>query len=111
MNRVISLQLTAFWQNHSNAIIGGGAVLLCYAIWRTMYRTSQAFVSLSETMAASGFLALAAASVAFGLLWLRRRYAIVPQKVYRQAMYRLNTHPGLLEASCWPALPACQRFL
>ena len=59
----------------------------------------QAFVTLSDTMAASGFFALAASSVAFGYLYLRRRYTIDPQKVYRLAMYRLNTHPGLLEAS------------
>lgn len=101
-------------------------------------------------MAATGFLALAASSVAGGYLYLRRRYSIDPQvhhrgggvassngapaaevclsvpaglccavvvmptclppvataaaplilqTVYRLAMYRLNTHAGLLEAS------------
>ncbi|KAI3438198.1 hypothetical protein D9Q98_000635 [Chlorella vulgaris] len=97
VNRVISLQLTAFWQNHNKAIVGTGAALLCYLLWRAMYRTSQAFISLSETAAASGFLALAAAAVAFGYLYLRRRFTVDSKSVYRQAMYRLNTHPGLLE--------------
>lgn len=41
VNRVISLQLTAFWQNHNKAIVGTGAALLCYLLWRAMYRTSQ----------------------------------------------------------------------
>ncbi|EFN54793.1 hypothetical protein CHLNCDRAFT_134758 [Chlorella variabilis] len=97
VNRVISLQLTAFWQNHSKAIVGLGAATLCYALWRTLYRTSQLFVDLSETMATMGLFSLAASAVAFGYLYLRRRYTIDPQAAYRLAMYRLNTHPGLLE--------------
>ena len=152
LNRVVSLQLTAFWQRHSGTIMAVGGGVLCYAIWRAMYRTSQVsasrgavrapcagggavsggdylvtvcgwwsrlpgsywrrwrhlpppfllaapqlFVTLSDTMAASGFLATAASTVAFGFLYLRRRYNIDPQQVYRLAQYRLNTHPGLLE--------------
>lgn len=41
VNRVISLQLTAFWQNHSNAIMGVGAAAACYGLWRTLVRTSE----------------------------------------------------------------------
>lgn len=35
--------------------------------------------------------------VSFGYLWLRRKWAVDPAAVYRLAMVRLNTHPGLLE--------------
>ena len=156
VNRVLSLQLTAFWQNHSNTIVGVGAAAACYGLWRALIRTSQVrcpgaciccllppaccccssacssvcrllpagrhaaanacaqpcppccvrlpcppqlFVDHSDALAASGLLALAASSVAGGYLFLRRRYTIDPAGVYRLAMYRLNTHPGLLEAS------------
>lgn len=154
VNRVLSLQLTAFWQNHSNAVVGVGAAAACYGLWRGLVRTSQVrsppachrlllrrlclcplavwhepggrgahwwppyppslipcrpcsappscqqlFVDRSDVMAASGLLALAASAVAGGALYLRRRYTIDPAGVYRLAMYRLNTHPGLLEAS------------
>lgn len=50
-------------------------------------------------MATMGLFSLAASAVAFGYLYLRRRYTIDPQAAYRLAMYRLNTHPGLLEVS------------
>jgi hypothetical protein len=70
----------------------------------------QAFISLSETAAASGFLALAAAAVAFGYLYLRRRFTVDSKSVYRQAMYRLNTHPGLLEVQ-GPTSPAAEAWL
>ncbi len=51
-------------------------------------------------MATLGLFSLAATSVAFGYLYLRRRYTIDPHSAYRLAMYRLNTHPGLLEVGC-----------
>ena len=41
--------------------------------------------------------ALAAAIVAFTFLYFRRQYTISPEAVYRQAMIRLNTSPGVLE--------------
>ena len=65
-------------------------------------------MSVNHALAKSGVLALAAASVAFGYLYLRRRFTIDPSQVYHLAMYRLNTHPGLLEASC--AAPVAARL-
>lgn len=97
VNRVLSLQLTAFWQNHGNAAIALGAAGACYGLWRALLGASSVFVDVGDSAATGGMLALAASSVAFGYLYLRRRYTIDPQAVYRLAMYRLNTHPGLLE--------------
>eukprot|EP00891_Asterochloris_glomerata_P002836 jgi/Astpho2/2836/Aster-00996 len=62
-----------------------------------MFGMTSVFVNLSETMAETGFLALAAAIVAFTFLYFRRQYTISPEAVYRQAMIRLNTSPGVLE--------------
>ena len=53
----------------------------------------------SDTMAVTGLLALS--GVGAGALYLRRRYTIDPVAAYRLAMYRLNTHPGLLEVRAW----------
>ncbi|KAL4452340.1 hypothetical protein ABPG75_008002 [Micractinium tetrahymenae] len=97
VNRVISLQLTAFWHNHHNAIIAAAAAGTCYATWRLLLAASGVFVDVEGTAAAPTLLALSASAVAFGYLYLRRRYTIDPAAVYRLAMYRLNTHPGLLE--------------
>ncbi|KAI7844150.1 hypothetical protein COHA_002285 [Chlorella ohadii] len=96
VNRVLSLQLTAFWQNHGNAAIALGAAGACYGLWRALLGASSVFVDVGGS-ATGGMLAIAASGVAFGYLYLRRRYTIDPQAVYRLAMYRLNTHPGLLE--------------
>lgn len=41
--------------------------------------------------------ALSVSLVILGALYLRRKYTIDPNTVYRLAMVRLNTHPGLLE--------------
>ncbi len=56
--------------------------------------------------------ALAAAIVAFTFLYFRRQYTISPEAVYRQAMIRLNTSPGVLEVRllCW-ASPVCKCLL
>ena len=43
--------------------------------------TSQLFVNMSEGLAASGFLAMAAAVVAFAYLWLRGKYTVDPNQV------------------------------
>lgn len=96
VNRVLSLQLTAFWQNHSNAIFAAVAAGGVYAGWRAMLRTSE-LLGLDLSSAAPTLLVLSASGVGAGYLYLRRRYTIDPPAAYRLAMYRLNTHPGLLE--------------
>lgn len=58
-----------------------------------------------ESRLGGGVQSLSAALVAFGALYLRWRYSINPNAVYRQAMMRLNTHPGLLEARPLPPCP------
>ena len=79
VNRVLSLQLTAFWQNHSNAVVAAGAAGACYALWRGLLAAGGLFVDVGEGAATGGMLALAASGVAFGYLYLRRRYTIDPQ--------------------------------
>lgn len=79
VNRVLSLQLTAFWQNHGNAAIALGAAGACYGLWRALLGASSVFVDVGDSAATGGMLALAASSVAFGYLYLRRRYTIDPQ--------------------------------
>lgn len=37
---MISLQLTAFWHNHHNAIIAAAAAGTCYATWRLLLAAS-----------------------------------------------------------------------
>ncbi|RMZ52029.1 hypothetical protein APUTEX25_001223, partial [Auxenochlorella protothecoides] len=97
VQRVISLQLNSFWQQHGNKVYAVGGIFLAYCLWRTMYGVASTFINLSETMAAGGFLALSVSLVILGALYLRRKYTIDPNTVYRLAMVRLNTHPGLLE--------------
>lgn len=41
--------------------------------------------------------ALAAAIVAFTMLYLKKLYTIDPNAVYRKALVALNTNPGVLE--------------
>ena len=38
--------------------------------------------------------------MAFGALYLKWRYTINPNAVYRKAMMRLNTSPAVLEVKC-----------
>ena len=55
--------------------------------------------------------ALAAAIVAFTFLYFRRQYTISPEAVYRQAMIRLNTSPGVLEVRLPCRASAARRCL
>lgn len=56
MQRVVSLQLEAFWQRHSRKILALGGVLLVYMLWRTIFGMAKVFINLSDTVAASGFM-------------------------------------------------------
>lgn len=40
-HRVLSLQLTAFWQHYGNALLAGGAGAACYLLWRGLCRVAQ----------------------------------------------------------------------
>lgn len=93
----IGLQIDAFCKNNYLVLLGGGAVLVCALLWRIMFGIANTFVGISEGMAKYGFLALSTAIVAFFGLYLRSRFTINPDKVYRMAMRRLNTSAGVLE--------------
>ncbi|CAL5223236.1 g5715 [Coccomyxa viridis] len=95
--KALSMQVESFWQRHGNKVLGLGAVFLLYVLWKTMFGVTSIFVNLSETMAEFGFLALSAAIIAFAGLYLRSRYSIRPDAVYRKALVQLNTNPAILE--------------
>lgn len=97
LQKAIGLQIEAFWHRHGNKVFAALGVFGVYLLWKFMFGMTSVFVNLSETMAETGFLALAAAIVAFTFLYFRRQYTISPEAVYRQAMIRLNTSPGVLE--------------
>ncbi|KAG0481712.1 hypothetical protein HPP92_012570 [Vanilla planifolia] len=94
---VIGLQLEAFWKRNYLFILGAGGLVVCIALWRIMFALASSFVGLSEGMAKYGFLALATAIVAFTSLYIRSRFIINPDKVYRMAMRKLNTSASVLE--------------
>jgi hypothetical protein len=76
---------------------------------RLTFRIASIFVGVSEGLAEWGMLAGAAAAVLLGALYVRRYYAVDPEAVYRLAMLKLNTNPGVLEVGlpgCAPAAPA-----
>ncbi|KAK4835142.1 hypothetical protein QYF36_005844 [Acer negundo] len=93
----IGLQIDAFFRRNYLFLLGAGGVLVCALLWRIMFGIASTFVGISEGMAKYGFLALSSAIVAFAGLYLRARYTINPDKVYRIAMTRLNTAAGILE--------------
>lgn len=94
---VIGLQLEAFWKRNYLFILGAGGLVLCIALWKLLFGLASTFVGLSEGMAKYGFLALATAIVAFTGLYIRSRFIINPDKVYRMAMRKLNTSAPILE--------------
>ncbi|CAA6661890.1 unnamed protein product [Spirodela intermedia] len=94
---VIGLQTEAFWKRNYLVLVGAAGVLLCIVLWRLMFGVASTFVGLSEGMAKYGFLALASAMVAFTGIYLRARFTVNPDKIYRMAMRKLNTSAGILE--------------
>jgi hypothetical protein len=63
-----------------------------------MRRTASAFVDVSQSMAATGLISLAAAlSMVAAVFWYRKFFMISPSAVYRAAIRQLNVHPGILE--------------
>ncbi|GMI70220.1 AtTim21-like 1 [Hibiscus trionum] len=93
----IALHFDAFFKRNYLFLFGVGGVFLCALLWRIMFGIANTFVGLSEGMAKYGFLALSTAIVSFAGLYVRSRLTINPDRVYRIAMRRLNTSPGILE--------------
>ncbi|KAA8539718.1 hypothetical protein F0562_026410 [Nyssa sinensis] len=93
----VGLQFEAFCKRNYLVLLGAGGVLACILLWRVLFGLANTFVGLSEGMAKYGFLALSSAIVAFSGLYLRSKFTINPDKVYRMAMRRLNTSAGILE--------------
>ena len=82
LQRVLSLQLDAFWQRHGRTVYAAGAVMAAYVLWRSMYGVASMFVTLSDRMAAAGFMVRArpvagdvqaAAPLALPLGWALQR--------------------------------------
>lgn len=97
LNRVITLQLEAMWQHHGGAIMAVGAITAAYVLWRLLYGLASVFVDLSDTSSLMGFMGVAGGTFLSSYLYMRRRYSLDPSTVYRLAMLKLNTHPGILE--------------
>ncbi|KAK6794162.1 hypothetical protein RDI58_007615 [Solanum bulbocastanum] len=93
----VGLQMEAFWKRNSMVLFGAAGIMVCILLWRILFGIATTFIGLSEGMAKYGFLALSSAIVAFAGLYLRSRFTINPDKVYRMAMRRLNTEAGILE--------------
>ncbi|KAF3782729.1 hypothetical protein EJ110_NYTH24452 [Nymphaea thermarum] len=92
-----ALHIEAFWKRNYLVLVGAVGVGLCLLLWRIMFGVANMFVGLSEGMAKYGFLALASAIVAFTGIYVRSRFTVNPDRVYRMAMRRLNTSAGILE--------------
>ncbi|XP_061370979.1 uncharacterized protein LOC133313602 [Gastrolobium bilobum] len=93
----IGLQIEAFFKRNYLVLLGAGGIIVCALLWRILFGIANTFVALSEGMAKYGFLALSTAMVAFAGLYIRSRFTINPDKVYRMAMTKLNTSAGILE--------------
>jgi hypothetical protein len=98
LRRAMALQIESVWQRHYRKIFVAALVLIAYGVWRTMRATAAAFVDVSQSLAVTGLSSLSAtiAVVTVALLY-RRHFVISPNAVYRAALLRLNTHPGILE--------------
>eukprot|EP00262_Sarcandra_glabra_P006687 TRINITY_DN1912_c0_g1_i1.p1 TRINITY_DN1912_c0_g1~~TRINITY_DN1912_c0_g1_i1.p1 ORF type:complete len:428 (+),score=58.53 TRINITY_DN1912_c0_g1_i1:160-1284(+) len=93
----VGLQIEGFWKRNYLVVVGFVGFGLCIVLWRVMFGIASTFVGLSEGMAKYGFLALASAIVSFAGLYVRSRFIINPDRVYRMAMRKLNTSAGILE--------------
>ncbi|XP_062092290.1 uncharacterized protein LOC133798110 [Humulus lupulus] len=93
----IGLQIEAFFRRNYLFVLGAVGVVACALLWRIMFGIANTFIGFSEGMAKYGFLALSTAIVAFAGLYVRGRFTINPDRVYRIAMRKLNTSAGILE--------------
>ena len=98
MQKAASLHIEAFWERHYKKMYVVAAVACTWMVWRSMRLAAGAFLNISESLAVTGFTSLAATGFLALTAWFyRRRFVIDPSSVYRQAMLRLNSHPGVLE--------------
>jgi hypothetical protein len=103
--KAISLQMESLWDRHQRKIYGLGAFMVSYAVWKSMRFTASAFVNVSESLAVTGVTTLGASATFMAAVWYyRRMFTISPSAVYRMAMIRLNTHPGVLEVMGAPVV-------
>lgn len=98
LRRAVALQIESLWQRHYRKIFIAALVLVAYGVWRTMRATASAFVDVSQSLAVTGVASLSAtiAAATVAILY-RRHFVISPTAVYRAALLKLNTHPGILE--------------
>ncbi|PIA46140.1 hypothetical protein AQUCO_01600422v1 [Aquilegia coerulea] len=95
--QAVGLQIEAFWKRNYLVLVGVVGVGVCMLLWKIMFGIANTFVGLSEGMAKYGFLALSSAIVTLAGLYIRSRFTINPDRVYRIAMRKLNTSAGILE--------------
>lgn len=97
LGQAARLQLAAAWQAWGPVAYTAVAMAAVYLLWRFFTRVTNTFISVNESLAEYGFMGLAVTLVTLGALYARWRVVVNPAAVYRQAMVRLNTHPGVLE--------------
>lgn len=103
--KALSLHMESLWDRHQRKLYGAGALIASYAVWRSMRFTASAFVNVSESLAVTGVTTLGASATLMAAVWYyRRTFTISPSAVYRMAMIRLNTHPGVLEVMGAPVV-------
>ncbi|XXG40073.1 hypothetical protein AAC387_Pa01g0875 [Persea americana] len=97
----VGLQVEAFLERNSWALVGAGGVGVCILLWRIMFGIAD-FIGISQGTAKYGSLAMAAATVAFAGLYIRSRFTINPDRIYRMALRKLNMSAGVLEVMGTP---------
>lgn len=103
--KALSIHMESLWERHQKKIYGMGALMASYVVWRSMRFTASAFVNVSESLAVTGVTTLGASATLLAAVWYyRRTFTISPSAVYRMAMIRLNTHPGVLEVMGAPVV-------
>ena len=96
--RVAALHADAFWQAHGPKIVGLAAACATYAAWKATSALGRAVAGASLTPGQTLLAAAAAVALVAGAsAAVRARYALSPDTVYRQALARLNSDPGVLE--------------
>ena len=103
--KAVSMQMESLWDRHQRKLYGLAACLVSYTVWKSMRFTASAFVNVSESLAVTGVTTLGASATLMAAAWYyRRTFTISPSAVYRMAMIRLNTHPGVLEVMGAPVV-------
>ncbi|KAL3837830.1 hypothetical protein ACJIZ3_022421 [Penstemon smallii] len=96
-NAFLRSKIEGFWNRNYLVVLGAGGFAVCIVLWKVLFGIANTFIGFSEGMAKYGFLALSASIVALTGLYLRSRFTINPDKIYRMAMRKLNTSASILE--------------